>query len=42
MTTFLAEKQEASDTSPQVLDNIKTARSKVQRELAGVAEHPIQ
>lgn len=42
MTTFLAEKQQASDTSPEVLDNIKTARSKVQRELAGVAEHPIQ
>jgi hypothetical protein len=34
MTSFLAEKQRSEDTSPDVLDNIKVARSKVQRELA--------
>ncbi|QFT32656.1 hypothetical protein K1718_17650 [Roseibium porphyridii] len=34
MTSFLSEKQASGTSCPQVLDNIKTARSEVQREMA--------
>ncbi|MHA7773184.1 hypothetical protein [Roseibium sp. M-1] len=35
MSSFLAEKQSCRTTCPKVLDNIKAARSNVQREMAG-------
>ncbi|GAB4520666.1 MAG: hypothetical protein Tsb0019_21760 [Roseibium sp.] len=34
MTTFLAEKRISGKASPEVLDNVKAARSKVQQEMA--------
>jgi len=34
MTSFLSEKQVTSSACPEVLDNVKAARSKVQREMA--------
>lgn len=34
MTSFLSEKQVSSTACPKVLDNVKAARSKVQREMA--------
>jgi len=34
MTSFLSEKQVSNSACPKVLDNVKTARSKVQREMA--------
>ncbi|MBG6146659.1 hypothetical protein IWQ52_001731 [Labrenzia sp. EL_159] len=34
MSSFLSEKQASSTSCPKVLDNIKVAKSTVQRELA--------
>jgi len=34
MSSFLSEKQASRSTCPQVLDNVKAARSTVQREMA--------
>lgn len=34
MTSFLSEKQATNNACPEVLDNVKAARSKVQREMA--------
>lgn len=34
MTSFLSEKQAAKAACPEVLDNVKAARTKVQREMA--------
>jgi hypothetical protein len=35
MSSFLSEKQASGTTCPKVLDNVKAARTSIQREMAG-------